>query len=121
MKDAILIKNLQAFCRLGSYDIERVLGQCITIDLEMEIDLSKAALSNNVCDSVNYVDVSIMIRTLAQSREFLLIENLAHEICENIFEKFKLINGIKIEITKTIVNAEQFTGTPAIRIYRSRK
>ena len=114
MKDAILIKNLQAFCRLGSYDIERVLGQCINIDLELEIDLSKAALSNDVTDSV-------MIRTLAQSREFFLIENLAHEICQNIFSNFALVDGIKIEITKTIVNAEQFTGTPAIRIYRTRK
>jgi len=119
-KDAILLKNLQAFCRLGSYDSERILGQNIIIQLELELDLNKAAKSNDVNDSIDYVKVSLAIRELAQSREFLLIENLCNEIIEMLFAKFSILEGIQIEITKTIVNADQFTGTPAIRMHRNR-
>ena len=74
--DKISLKNLQAFCRLGIYDQERILGQCININIDLFFDLSIAAKSNKVRDSINYVDVSLTIRELAQSKEFLLIENL---------------------------------------------
>lgn len=119
-RDAVLLKNLQAFCRLGIYDSERILGQCVQIQLELELDLDKCARSNDIKDSIDYVDVSISVRELAQSKEFLLIENLAHEIIEMLFAKFSILEGVQIEITKTIVNADQFTGSPAIRIYRDR-
>jgi 7,8-dihydroneopterin aldolase/epimerase/oxygenase len=119
--DAILIKDLQAFCRLGIYDSERILGQCINIQLELEFCLDKVAKSDNVKDSINYVEVSISIRELAQSRDFLTIENLALEIIQMLFAKFNILEGVLIEITKTIVNADQFTGTPAIRMHRTKQ
>ena len=117
-KDCIILKDLQAFCKLGSYDSERILGQCVIINLELELD--PAGRSSRIEDTVNYVEVSIMVRTLAQSKEFLLVENLAHEIVEKLFKHFDKLEAILIEINKTIVNAEQFTGNPSIRIHRSR-
>jgi dihydroneopterin aldolase len=120
-KDAVLLKDLQAFCRLGIYDSERILGQCVNIQLELEFCLNKASKSDNVKDSINYVDVSLAVRELAQSRDFLTIENLALEIIQMLFAKFNILEGVLIEITKTIVNADQFTGTPAVRMYRARQ
>ncbi len=119
-QDCIILKDLQAFCKLGSYDSERILGQSVIINLELELDLSPAAKSNRIEDTIDYVEVSLMIRKLAQSKEFLLVENLAYEITETLFKHFDKLEAILIEINKTIVNAEQFTGKPSIRIYRKR-
>mgnify|MGYP002639653184 CR=1 FL=1 len=119
-KDKISLRNLQAFCKLGIYDSERILGQSIKINVDLFFDLSIAGKSNKVEDSINYVDVSLTLRELAQSKEFLLIENLSEEICDSLFKKFPILEGIKIEITKSIVNADQFTGTPVVTIYRKR-
>ncbi|MCE2929404.1 MAG: dihydroneopterin aldolase [Candidatus Caenarcaniphilales bacterium] len=119
-KDCIILKDLQAFCRLGTYTEEHALGQNLNINLVLEIDLKQAGIKDDVKLSTNYVDVSIAVRTLCQSRIFYTLENLAHEICTLIFDKFAKIDGIQIEITKTIVNAVSFTGTPIIRIYRTR-
>jgi dihydroneopterin aldolase len=90
------------------------------INLELELDLAPAARSNRIEDTIDYVAVSLIVRTLAQSKEFLLVESLAHEITETLFKHFNKLEGILIEINKTIVNAEQFTGNPSIKIYRSR-
>lgn len=119
-KDAVLLKDLQAFCKLGIYDSERILGQSVLIQLELEFDLNKCAKSNKIEDSINYVDVSLLVREFAQSKDFFLIENLAHEIIQMLFAKFNILESVKIEITKTIVNADQFTGTPAVRMCRDR-
>lgn len=118
--DKVSLKNLQTFCRLGIYDSERILGQCININIDLFFDLSIAGKSNQIKDTINYVEVSLTIRELAQSKEFLLIENLSEEICQTLFKKFPILEGIDLEITKSIVNADQFTGTPVVRIYRKR-
>lgn len=119
-RDKVSLKNLQAFCRLGIYASERILGQCININIDLFFDLSIAGKSNQIKDTINYVEVSLTIRELAQSKEFLLIENLCEEICQTLFKKFPILEGIDLEITKSIVNADQFTGTPVVKIYRKR-
>ena len=119
-QDKVSLKDLQAFCKLGIYDSERILGQCININIDLFFDLSVAGKSNKIEDTINYVDVSLTIRELAQSKEFLLIENLSEEICKKLFDKFPILEAIELEITKSIVNADQFTGTPVVRVYRKR-
>lgn len=119
-QDKVSLKNLQAFCKLGIYDSERILGQSINININLFFDLSISGKSNKVEDSINYVDVSLTLRELAQSKEFLLIENLAEEMCKALFNKFSILEAINLEITKSIVNADQFTGTPVVTIYRKR-
>jgi dihydroneopterin aldolase len=120
-KDKVSLKDLQAFCKLGIYDSERILGQSININIDLFFDLSISGKSNKVEDSINYVDVSLTLRELAQSKEFFLIENLAEEMCQTLFNKFSILEAINLEITKSIVNAEQFTGTPVVTVYRERK
>lgn len=119
-QDKVSLKNLQAFCKLGIYDSERILGQSININIDLFFDLSISGKSNKVEDSINYVDVSLTLRELAQSKEFLLIENLAEEMCKALFGKFSILEAVNLEITKSIVNADQFTGTPVVTVYRKR-
>lgn len=120
ISDRIIIKKLQAYCKLGTYDFERILGQSVYINLELELDLEEAAKSDNVTYSIDYVEISLAVRELAQSKDFLLIEHLAHKTIEMLFKRFEKLEGVAIEITKTIVNAEQFSGVPSIRLYRTR-
>lgn len=118
--DRIIIKNIQAYSKLGIFDYERELGQSLLVDLELELDLEEAGLSDKVSDSVDYAAVSLAIRGLAQSKEYLLIEHLAREIITMLFSKFDKLEGVLVEVKKTIVNAQQFSGEPSIRLYRSR-
>ncbi len=121
VQDSVSLKDLQAFCRLGIYDSERTLGQCININIDLFFDLSIAGISNDIKDTIDYVDVSLTIRELAQAKEYLLIENLSEEICQALFKKFPILDAIDLEITKSIVNADQFTGTPVVRVHRKRQ
>lgn len=121
MKDQIIIREIQAFSRIGVYDFERELGQSLIIDLGLELDLSKAGKSNKLEDSVDYTAVSVLVRKTAQEKDYFLLENLAQEIAVKLFENFSSIENIIMEIHKPIVNAEKFSGKVAIKIHRSRK
>lgn len=121
MEDCIIINEINAFSKIGIHDFERDLGQNVVINLELQLELNKAAKSNELTDTVDYVAVSIKVREIAQKQEYLLIENLANQIVLELFDSFPLIQGIKIELHKTIINAEKFTGKVAARLYRQRK
>lgn len=121
MKDSIRLKNIQAFSKLGIYDHERILGQVLYIDLDLELNLKQACLSNKLEHTIDYAKVSVMIRELSQSKEFYLLEGLAHEIVLMLFKNFPILEGVKIEIKKTIVNAEHFSGQPSIKLKRLRE
>lgn len=121
MKDQIIIHEIQAFSRIGIYEFERELGQSLIISLDLELDLAKAARTNKLEDTIDYTAVSILVRKIAQEKEYFLLENLAHEIVIKLFESFSLIENITLEIHKPIINAEKFSGKVAIKIHRQRK
>jgi dihydroneopterin aldolase len=118
--DSIVLQEIQVFSRLGLYDHERRLGQTLIVDLELKLDLSLAGKSTKVADTIDYAAVSVLVRELGQSREFILIEELAHEIITMLFAKFEKLEGIKIEVHKTIINAQEFSGKASVKLYRTR-
>jgi 7,8-dihydroneopterin aldolase/epimerase/oxygenase len=120
MKDAVIIRKIQANTRLGIYEEELLLGQAVYVDLELILDLSKAGNSDHIDDTVNYVEVVILVRELAAAKQYNLLEHLAQSIINKLFAKFDKINAITIEIHKGIINAPQFSGTPSVRLQRLR-
>lgn len=52
LKDKVSLKNLQAFCRLGIYDHEKVLGQNLNINIDLFFDLSISGNSDKVADTI---------------------------------------------------------------------
>ncbi len=120
MKDAVIIRGIHANTKLGIYEEELILGQAVYVDLELELDLSKAGHSNNIEDTINYVEAAILVRQVAQAKIYPLVEEMATTVVNKLFSEFDKIEAVKIEIHKSIINAPQFSGTPSIRIYRTR-
>lgn len=118
--DQIHLKGIECYCKLGVYDIERELGQCVHIDLELDLDLSNAGKSDNVSDTINYVDISNTVQEITKSKPYHLIEHLCQSICNGLFEKFSKLNAVQIHIFKPVINATGFTGSASVKIYRKR-
>jgi dihydroneopterin aldolase len=116
----IIVENIQGLCKLGIYESERIRGQAVIIDLIVTTDMSKANYSDEMNDSLSYVDISLCVQDVCKAKEYNLIEHLSQCIVDDLFEKFPLILAIEAKVHKPIINAEGFSGNAYVRIKRER-
>lgn len=87
--DKIRINNIKFWTYNGVLSEEQKLGQPIAIDLELRLDLSISGKSDDLTQTVNYAEVFQMIMELVKSRNFQLIEALAHTILDEIGQRWQ--------------------------------
>ena len=75
--DRIRLNDVTIFPRLGVAEIEKEWVQKVTLDLELLLDLSHAATTDDVHQTVDYESVYRRIHEVAQARKYHLIESLA--------------------------------------------
>ncbi|WP_185850772.1 dihydroneopterin aldolase [Blattabacterium cuenoti] len=96
----ILIENLRLFGFHGCMPEESLIGSHYTINLEIELDLNKASISDDLSQTVNYVDLYRIVKKEMSIRS-KLIEHLAKRIVKKIKEHKKdSIKSTKIKICK---------------------
>ena len=97
--DKVFIKDLEVETVIGIYDWEREVRQLISISLVMVFDLTKAAKSDKIEDSLNYKKISKRIIKLAENLKSKLIENLAQKIADTILNEFP-VSSIVVTVEK---------------------
>ena len=78
--DRLRIQDLAVRCRVGVTAVERAKPQEVLVTVTMHADLSKAARSDRLGDSIDYKALKLKILALADKRSFKLIERLAQEV-----------------------------------------
>ena len=61
----ILLKEIRCYAYHGVAPQENLIGNEYLIDLKLKVDISKAARTDEVTDTVNYAEVHQVIDTLA--------------------------------------------------------
>ena len=74
MNDRIFLKGLLVHAHHGLLSHESEVGQRFVIDLDMEIDLARAAASDHLADTVSYADVAEVTLSTFKARNFKLLE-----------------------------------------------
>lgn len=98
--DKILMHNLGFYGYHGLLKEENVLGQKFFLDIELEVNTREAGLKDDMTKSVSYADVYEVVKDIVTNKRFNLLEALAENITIEVFEKFKLVNGIMVRIKK---------------------
>jgi dihydroneopterin aldolase len=88
MNDRIFIKGLSLHAFHGVMAYEAKVGQTFTIDLDLDIDLSDAAHSDKVNDTVSYAHVATCASEAFCSQRFRLIEAAASRVADAILAAF---------------------------------
>jgi dihydroneopterin aldolase len=97
--DIVFIHDLQIETVIGIYDWERKIRQIISLDIEMATDISKAAKSDNIDDTLSYKTVAKRLIDFVENSEFELVEALAEEICKIVREDFD-VPWVKLTLHK---------------------
>lgn len=78
--DKIFIKNLRAYGILGVNAHERVTPQTININIIIEVDTRKSAMTDDLTHSVSYSDLARKVKAHAEASHRLTVEALAADI-----------------------------------------
>ncbi len=108
MKSDVGFKNLKVSCVIGVYPEERVKLQDLFIDVSVVYDISNAAISDDVSDAINYVEIADLVERRAIEEKFQLIESLMAVCLKDILEKYNNIEKVRIKVKKpsALENAE---------------
>lgn len=99
IKGTIQLKGMKFYARHGVLEQERKVGAWFTLDLFLQTGLEKAALSDDLNDTINYALVYELVKQ-AMDEPSLLVEAAAGRIAKLLFEAFPLIEQLTIRLMK---------------------
>lgn len=100
MSGKITITGIQGFGYHGLFESEKRDGQNFIVDIQVEVDLDKAGVSDQLEASLDYNALAVLVHEEIIGLPVNLIEALAHRIGEKILKSFKQVEGIKVTVHK---------------------
>jgi dihydroneopterin aldolase len=97
--DRIFLRELRVETIIGIYDWERETRQFVSIDLEMPVDIRRAAATDDIADTLNYKKVAKRILGYVEASSFQLVETLIERIAEIIITEFD-VDWVKVTLSK---------------------
>ena len=86
--DVVFVKGLKVEAVIGVFDWERAITQPLLIDIALETDISRAAVSDDVSDALSYKEVCDDVSEWCKEIQAKLLEHLAGQISDKIFAKY---------------------------------
>ncbi len=97
--DRIFLHGLTAECIIGFIDWERRVKQTVVLDIELPVDCRRAAIRDEVADTLDYKKVAKRVLAFIEASEFKLVETLAHRVALLILEEFA-VAWVRIALNK---------------------
>jgi dihydroneopterin aldolase len=97
--DFVFLRGLEVEAVIGIWEWERRIRQVVRIDLEMGVDVPRAAASDSIEDTLNYKAVAKRVQEFVAASSFQLVETLAQRIADLVLEEFQ-VPWIRITINK---------------------
>lgn len=97
--DRITLTGLRVFGRHGVYEHEKRDGQEFVVDLTVWLDLSAAATSDDLADTVNYGELAERAAAIVAGPAHDLIERVAGLIAEDVLRDER-IRAVEVTVHK---------------------
>ena len=90
---------MRFYAHHGCFVQERAIGTHFTVDLNFTTDTSRAEVSDNIADTVSYLDVYQVVRTEMQKPSNLL-EHVARRVGEAVLRQFPAVTSLTVKVSK---------------------
>src|SRR5574344_150528 len=95
----ITINDMEFYAFHGCFSEEQAIGTHFKVNLMLEVDTSKAQASDNIADTVNYLDVYQVVKQEMEQPSHLL-EHVADRIGKAVLRKFHEVKSLKVKVSK---------------------
>jgi dihydroneopterin aldolase len=99
MMDRVFIEDLNVQTVIGIYDWEREIKQVVSLDMEMEFDITRAAETDAIEDTLDYKAVSKRLIRFIEDSEFQLVEALAERCAAIVLAEFP-VTWLRLKLGK---------------------
>ncbi|VVB17820.1 unnamed protein product [Arabis nemorensis] len=100
MGDKLILRGLKFYGFHGALPEERTLGQMFMLDIDAWMCLKKAGLSDNLEDSVSYVDIYNFAKEVVEGSPRNLLESVAELIASKTLESFPCVTAVRVKLWK---------------------
>jgi len=97
--DIVFLTDLRIETVIGVFDWEREIKQTVVFDLQMGADIRRAAVSDQLEDTLDYKSVAKRIIDFVEASEFQLVETLAERVAEIIIKEFN-VPWVRVQLNK---------------------
>ena len=113
MKQRIEIRDIRIYANHGCLTEEELIGGKYIVDLDIDADLSASFDSDSLADTVDYVELSRIVREEMAVRS-KLIEHVANRILTRIKASNPLISSASVKVRKLAPPIEGEVGEVAV-------
>jgi len=121
MSDVIFIKGLVAHAHHGVMAHESEVGQRFVVDLELKVELSQAAASDRLADTISYAAVVEEAERAFVARRFKLVEAAAGAVAEALLDRFPRIEEVRVVVHKPHAPIPAIFADVGVALTRRRK
>ncbi|HEU4964028.1 MAG TPA: dihydroneopterin aldolase [Bacilli bacterium] len=118
--DTIHINGMEFYAYHGALPEENRLGQLFTVDVQLRIELQPAGVTDDLAKTVNYAEAYEEVKAIMESVPVQLIETLAERIAAKLFDRFPLVEALRVKLNKPNPPIPGHLAGVAVEIYRER-
>ena len=97
--DTVKIERLELDCIIGINPWERLTKQQITIDIEIDTDLTAAGKSDSIEDTINYRTIAKTVTTEIEKSDYGLVESIGAKIADICLEDDRVFS-VRVTVRK---------------------
>ena len=117
--DILLIEAIRFYGHHGATDAEQEVGAWFSVDVELALDLTPAALSDDLGAAVDYGLVIRRVVATGTEQRVRLLERLSGLLCEALLREFPA-REVTVELRKLNAPLDGISAVPGIRMRRVR-
>ncbi len=95
----ISLKGLRFKAYHGYYDEERQLGNTFEVDITIKTDFHKAAIHDELPETVDYESLYAIIRE-EMAIPSKLLEHVVQKIVDRVIDELVAVNSVKVKLSK---------------------
>lgn len=95
----IEINDMRFYAHHGCFEEERLIGTHFRVDLALHTDTTKSEMSDNIADTVNYLEVYQVVKQQMETPSHLL-EHVARRIGEAVMVQFAAVDDVTVKVSK---------------------
>lgn len=119
--DSIFLQGLVFYGYHGVMPEENKVGCRFALNVTCDLDLSSAAISDDLNDTISYADLFETVKKAFGEKQFKLLEAVAQHIIDRMFAAYPQLKRIKIRVSKLEAPIAISVGEFGVKLVRVRK